>query len=386
MVHHRDEDSPALPADWAPMKVAFITNLAPYYRRPLFRALAEAHDIDFYFFSTGSERYVTSEFAQDSLPHASDAYRRWQIAGQAFLPDLATRLRRERYDVVVKCLNGKLMVPWVAGLARARNLPLVLWTGMWYHPRTFVHRLSEPLTDLVYRQADAIVVYGEHVKRFLLERQGVNTSKVFVAGQAVDGSRFERAATLCTDIDSAPEVVYVGQLEERKGIHELLEAFSDIHNPDARLTIIGTGSLRDEIDTLSLNDPRIKAIGYVSQDKLPQRLAQARCLVLPSVTTAKDREPWGLVVNEAMHSGTPVITTDAVGAAAGGLVEHEINGLVVEERNTQALGLALARLLDDRQLARSMGECARTSVTAFSYPRMLEAFDGAMRFAIEQHS
>ena len=178
----------------------------------------------------------------------------------------------------------------------------------------------------------------------------------------------------------------MGQLEERKGIHELLEAFSDIHNPDARLTIIGTGSLRDEIDTLSLNDPRIKAIGYVSQDKLPQRLAQARCLVLPSVTTAKDREPWGLVVNEAMHSGTPVITTDAVGAAAGGLVEHEINGLVVEERNTQALGLALARLLDDRQLARSMGECARTSVTAFSYPRMLEAFDGAMRFAIEQHS
>ena len=368
------------------MRVAFITNLAPYYRRPLFEELSAAHDVDFYFFSKGSERYVTSEFAQDSLPHATDAYRRWEIVGQAFLPDLATRLRRERYDVVVKCLNGKLMVPWVAGLARARNLPLVLWTGMWYHPRTFVHRWSAPLTDVIYRQADAIVVYGEHVKRFLLEREGIETSKVFVAGQAVDGDRFERAAAGRVGIDSASEVIYVGQLEERKGIRELLEAFSGLHDPDARLTLIGTGSLGDEIDRWSRNDSRIKAIGYVSQEELPDRLARARCLVLPSVTTAKDREPWGLVVNEAMHSGIPVITTDAVGAAAGGLVEHEINGLVVEERNAQALSLALVRLLGDRDLARLMGERARVSVRAFSYLRMLRAFDAAMTFAIEQRS
>ncbi len=368
------------------MRVAFITNLAPYYRRPLFRALGEVHDVDFYFFSKGSERYVTSEFAQDSLLHANDAYRRWEIAGQAVLPDLANRLRRERYDVVVKCLNGKLMVPWVAGLARARNLPLVLWTGMWYQPRTFVHRLSAPLANLVYRQADAIVVYGEHVRRFLLAGRGVSESKIFVAGQAVDGTRFERAAAQCPNIDSAPEAVYVGQLEERKGIRTLLKAFSELSDPDVRLTIIGTGSLRTEVDKLSRTDSRIKAVGYVSQEDLPDRLARARCLVLPSITTARDREPWGLVVNEAMHSRIPVVATEAVGAAAGGLVEHEITGLVVEEGNATALRLALARLLGDQQSARSMGVRANVAVRAYSYERMLSAFDAAMAYATSLQS
>ena len=56
-------------------------------------------------------------------------------------------------------------------------------------------------------------------------------------------------------------------------------------------------------------------VGYLPQQRLPETLAGARCLVLPSVTTALDREPWGLVVNEAMHAGVPVIATDAVGAA-----------------------------------------------------------------------
>ena len=155
------------------MKVAFITNLATYYRRPLFEALAEKHEVDFYFFSRGSERYATSALASDALNHADDAYRRWEIGGQAFLPDLATRLKRERYDVVVKCLNGKLMTPWVVSLAHARRLPLVVWTGMWYHPRTLFHRLSAPATRTVYRQADTIVVYGEHVKRFLVDEEGI---------------------------------------------------------------------------------------------------------------------------------------------------------------------------------------------------------------------
>jgi glycosyltransferase involved in cell wall biosynthesis len=104
--------------------------------------------------------------------------------------------------------------------------------------------------------------------------------------------------------------------------------------------------------------------------------------VIPSITTALDREPWGVVVNEAMHSGVPVIATDAVGAAAGGLVVDGRNGLVVPERDPTALADAMLRLIRDPELATRMGEAARRDVAAFNYPRMAQAFLDAVQFAI----
>ncbi len=366
------------------MRVAFITNLAPYYRQPLFRALASRHEIDFFFFSPGSERYVTPYLLQDvgeDGVDGADEYRRWTIGGQAFVPDLAWRLRRDRYDAVVKCLNGKLMTPWVVALARSRRLPLILWTGMWYHPETRLHQLTAPMTRLLYRQSEAIVAYGEHVKRFLVLDQNVDPSKIFVAGQAVDGTLFESAAKQRPELPQQREAVFVGQLEERKGIRDLLSAFSRISEPDARLVVIGDGALRREVERHSGIDPRIEVLGPLSQVQLANRLARAAFLVLPSITTRTDREPWGLVVNEAMHSGIPVIASTAVGAAAGGLVQHETTGLVVPERDTRALQRALERLLGDEVLARRMGAHASALVRAFDYSSMVAAFDAALQRA-----
>lgn len=62
------------------------------------------------------------------------------------------------------------------------------------------------------------------------------------------------------------------------------------------------------------------------------------------------KEPWGLVVNETMNQGVPAIATDAVGAAAGGLVQHGQTGLVVAERDVEALAAALQQLLADPTL------------------------------------
>ena len=71
----------------------------------------------------------------------------------------------------------------------------------------------------------------------------------------------------------------------------------------------------------------------------PLRDVYAACdvLVVPSVPTRTFREPWGLVVNEAMNQGLAVIATDAVGAAAGGLVRDGENGLIVPAGDERAL-------------------------------------------------
>jgi glycosyltransferase involved in cell wall biosynthesis len=101
------------------------------------------------------------------------------------------------------------------------------------------------------------------------------------------------------------------------------------------------------------------------------------------VTTAEDREPWGLVVNEAMHAGLPVVATDGVGAAAGGLVRDGHNGFVVAEQDRVGLARALATLLDHPDDAATMGERGRADVAAFNYDRMADAFVSAAEFAVK---
>src|SRR5262249_9917015 len=78
--------------------------------------------------------------------------------------------------------------------------------------------------------------------------------------------------------------------------------------------------------------------------------AAADVLVVPSIPPRTFREPWGLVVNEAMNRGLPVIASDAVGAAAGGLVRDGRNGLVVPAGDPGALAGAIGRLAADADL------------------------------------
>ena len=92
-------------------------------------------------------------------------------------------------------------------------------------------------------------------------------------------------------------------------------------------------------------------------------------VVVPSIPTRDFLEPWGLVVNEAFDQGVPVIATDAVGAAAGGLVQHERTGLVVPAGDERALAGALRRLHHDPGLRARLGGNPRGAVRSHSSSR-----------------
>ena len=99
---------------------------------------------------------------------------------------------------------------------------------------------------------------------------------------------------------------------------------------------------------------------------------------MPSLPTRDFLEPWGLVVNEAFHQGVPVIATDAVGAAAGGLVQHERTGLIVPAGDVEALRAAIHRLQDDAPLRRTLGENAKHEVAAYTYDAWAEGMSRAL--------
>ena len=101
-------------------------------------------------------------------------------------------------------------------------------------------------------------------------------------------------------------------------------------------------------------------------------------LVVPSLATRTFREPWGLVVNEAMNRGLAVIATDAVGAAAGGLVRDGANGLIVPSADAPALAGAIARLAGDAPQRASLGATGARDVRAYSHEAWAEGFSRAL--------
>jgi glycosyltransferase involved in cell wall biosynthesis len=105
-------------------------------------------------------------------------------------------------------------------------------------------------------------------------------------------------------------------------------------------------------------------------------------MVLPSITTRTFKEPWGLVVNEAFNQGVPVIATDAVGAAAGGLVQHGKTGLIVQERDASALSEALTTLLVNEKLRMEMSAETRKVVAKWSNHEMVDGFARAIDYAL----
>jgi glycosyltransferase involved in cell wall biosynthesis len=359
------------------MSVALVTNYLPPYRVPLYRLLAEQLQVEVYCFG-GEGRFVpapmrdlraqlaAASFPARALDHQRDAY----------------RLGAE-HDAVVASIVGRVALPAAFFGARRHRRPFVLWASLWRHPRTPAHLVSFPLMRHIYRRADAVLTYGPHVSRYVAEYRG-NDEGVFAAEQAVEPEIFARAVTAQEvaafradlELGDAQLVLFVGRLVEEKGVGVLADAWRLVRRPGAKLCLVGDpdrrdwGFGRDVIVT-----------GRLPREQLPVAYAASDVVVVPSIATPRFLEPWGLVCNEAMSQGCPVVATTAVGAAAGGLVRDRETGLVAGGGDAEELAAAIEELLDDAGLRRRLGERARAAVAEYTYDRAAAAFSAALAAA-----
>jgi glycosyltransferase involved in cell wall biosynthesis len=376
------------------MKLLFITNLCPHYRVKTFETLAARVPTRFVFFSQGGEKYWNQNLhgrRSGDFPH--EYLNGFSLGPARVTPALISRVWQTDADVIIKCITGRFALPVTYLLARLRRKPFVLWTGIWSHPTTLFHRLTLPLTRYIYRHADAIAVYGAHVRTHLISL-GVKPERIFEAWHAVDNAVYARPVTdnervtLRMMLKLPPEahlLLYVGRLEPVKGLSILLEAAGQLTDLRPVVVFIGTGKLREALAAQAQALGVVtRFIDYVPTDKLYLYYALASVCVLPSITTAAVKELWGLVVNEAMNQGVPVVVSEAVGAGAGGLVRDGETGLVVPERNPNALAAAFRRLLTEADFARRLGEAGRREVAQWTNESMVRGFIAAAEFAMRQ--
>jgi glycosyltransferase involved in cell wall biosynthesis len=354
--------------------VLFVTGHAPAYRVGAFARLHELEDIEVALFG-GRSKHGGDVFEGDMpFPHR-------HVRPSA----LAALAAGGRHRAVV-CPTGGRLAPLATWLgARRARVPLILWASLWAHPQTAAHALGYLPLRRLYRSADAVVTYGPHVSAYVRARGARN---VHVAPQSVDNDFWSAPASATPGEGSWPgesqtKFLFVGRPAREKGLGVLMEAWrsAGLDTPTAALVLVGVGSQPPWIPAggaAGSTEGPVVYIGPVGATELRDLYAAGDVLVLPSIPTRSFREPWGLVVNEAMNQRLAVIATDAVGAAAGGLVRDGHNGLVVPAGDSVALAGAIRRLAGDPALRARLGEEGAKDVQGFSHEAWARGFSGAL--------
>jgi len=330
--------------------VLFVTNYAPPSRVGAFAALHEREDVVFALIGGGVRHGGGAGDGELPFPVIRPSQRgvlRLAASG--------------RFRAVVAGLSGRVALPaaWLG--ARRARVPFVLWATIWAHPRTAAHAVSYlPLRHL-YRSADAVVTYGPHVSAYVRSKGA--RGPVIEAPQSVDDAFWSAPGD---PLRHAPfQALFAGRLAREKGVAVLLRAWrsSGLSAPSAALVLVGGGPIRAR----AVATGAALLVGPAEPETLRNFYAGSDVVVMPSIPTRDFLEPWGLVANEAFNQGVPVIATDAVGAAAGGLIQHERTGLVVPAGDADALARALRRLHDDAALRGRLGAAGREAVKAHSH-------------------
>jgi phosphatidyl-myo-inositol alpha-mannosyltransferase len=168
--------------------------------------------------------------------------------------------------------------------------------------------------------------------------------------------------------DDTPRILFVGRFNEvRKGFKYLLKAMPLIQQqfPKARLMVVGPGDTSRVSGTIERNWIRgVEFIGQVSKEDLPRYYASATIVCAPSI----ERESFGIILLEAMATGKPTVATRIPGYA--GVMTHEHDGLMVTPEDSQALALAIVRLLADRDLRQRLAHNGLETAASYAWPKV----------------
>ena len=215
----------------------------------------------------------------------------------------------------------------------------------------------------------------------------------FLMPYAVDNPFFarraEEAATSDEQLRSAlnlepgqPVILFASKLQKRKHCDHLIEAYNLLlrdHETSGfkpYLVIVGNGEERENLEARcrDLGLTNVRFTGFQNQSELPRYFRLADIFVLPS-----RHEPWGLIVNEAMAAGCPVIVSSDVGSGPD-LVTDGIEGYIYPVGDIPALTRALGRALASPEVASTMGKAARHRIAGWSFEEDIQGLRRALAY------
>ena len=321
----------------------FVTHLPSFYKINLYEQLSRRGRVlavflgasstirtgDFVTAPKGFDHVFLSDGSVERRPTAANLWRLWQL------------LRRVRSRLLL--VNGwELPEFWLALLLADCPRGLVMeTTGLGVSPTG----LKSAVKKLVLSRVDLVLASGQMHAAFM-RRMGFRGDVFVTRGVGIINkpARAEQQAVR----PYAKQFLYIGRLAPEKNIDFLFALFRRLAPDGFTLTVAGGES--------SFQEGNIRHVGYQANDRIPELFATHDFLILPSLS-----EPWGLVIEESLSCGTPVVVSEACGASE--LVADGVNGLLLDATQLETAAAQLRGItVDDHQ--RMQAHCGRAAIDA----------------------
>lgn len=379
-------------------KVVLITNIPNPYRIPLFNVLDElltsaGITLKVIF---GAPGYSRRMFQIDES-EMKFGFRILDDHGHSFSKDgektvfmyrgLNKVLNEEKPDlIIVSGFSPATMKVYFRKLIK--GTPYIIWNGSIPKAGDNQFSLRKLQRKLLCKQASAFVSYGHLAAKYLVN-SGASPDSVFVATNTVDTSFFSRETELCrlryekTPVSDAIFLV-LGYLVPRKQIHHLLECVRIValRRDDFRVAVLGDGiskeSLAEKVKEFGL-EKIVTFYGFVQKKDLPDWFARSRALLFQT-----GYDIWGLVANEAMAAGVPVVSSVNAGAT-NDLISDRENGFRADYKNYEETAAKIEWLIDHPAEAATMGRNAAAFIQNHASLQLsATGFVDAIRFALNR--
>lgn len=364
--------------------IAIVATHPIQYQGPLYRYLS-AHGLPirvFFLSDHGLTERVDVEFGRlvawdiplvDGYPHEFLPNLRHVSAAHNFLrlvnPSVVTRLLSKDFSAVLVHGYRNLSMLMAVGAGRLARIPVLYRSETSELARGAVKKyLAGPAFNSV---VSACLSIGSRNDAFY-DSLGVSSKRRFLVPYCVDNQRFQEAAAALSKAQSRSKlglkpdgqvVLYAGKLVPWKQPDLLLRAFAIAAPPGAQLVFAGDGEMRAELEQWAhAHAPgQVTFVGFMNQSQITVAYRSADLLVLPSL-----HEPWGLVVNEVMNFGVPVLVSDQVGCGPD-LVAPGDTGDVFPALSLLALVESLKHLLANADRLQIMGAKALTRIQHWGF-------------------
>lgn len=288
-------------------------------------------------------------------------------------------LEEEKFDLL------HFHEPWVPVLSRqilSRSTAVNVATFHAKLPETLMSRtmvrVVTPYTKAVLKQLDELTAVSEAASEYV---RSLTDEPVSIIPNGVDLNKYKVVKPKKTP---APNILYVGRLEKRKGVEYLLQAFRLLQERDPEVTLIiaGDGPDREKLEFLrdDLGLKRVKFLGYVSDEEKLRLLSEATLFCAPALYG----ESFGIVLLEAMACGVVTVAGNNPGYAS---VLQDIGSLsLVNPKDAEEFARRLDVMLHDQELRKLWLKWAMEQIPQYSYTHIVDQYLEIYETAYKRHA
>lgn len=359
------------------MKILFITNFCPLYHYSSFKLLSQELNIKFVFYESGANYHngknTLNELDFDNVTFSNEISKIYYLF----------KLIRSNDIIIYSCTGGYLLI-LTHLFCTIFKRKKIFWSNNWYYGKNIKSRITKFVHSIIYRNVDAIVTYGEHVDKFIIENfERIDINKIFHSYNVTNNNLFREidqniTRKLKQDFSIQHDTIvfgYVGRLDKEKGVEYLLKAYKLVRNEKTRLILVGQNNI-----SLKLQDDDIFLIPFINNKLLPNYYSIFDVLILPSITGKNWKEPWGIVINESMNQECALIATTAVGAAMSGKFTIRENINIVSEKSVDELAKAISEMISDKTISENMKKKNKILINELNEQLFTSGFTNAINY------